>query len=34
MENKYYLFNDNKSDKGFDFEIDISVNGGEYYEFI
>lgn len=34
MEDKYYLFNDDKSDKVFDFEIDININRGEYYEFI
>lgn len=34
MEDKYYLFNADKSDKVFDFEIDININGGEYYEFI
>ena len=34
MKDKYYLFNDDKSDKVFDFKIDTNINGGEYYEFV
>lgn len=34
IEDGYYLFNEDKSNKSFDFKSDINIKEGEYYEFI
>lgn len=34
IEDKYYLFDNNKINKVFDFEIYTNINKGEYYEFV